>query len=423
MARLGMFCFLGRGHLDPTAALGRRLVSRGHHVTMFHLLIAQAAVRMAGLNFQAIDRLDSGTIVRQRHRREWAPPLKFLSTVSAIQSHAQHVLREGCDALRAANVDMVIADQMDLAAGTVAEFLGLPFINVSCGPPVYLDETVPAPYFGWSPASGPLASGRNRLGNSFIGMALSPVMSVLNNQRRAWGLPDIRNLNGVFSKTAIITQLPQVLEFKRPCAPQQLFYTGQFADGYVRKAVEFPWNRLNGKPLIYASMGTIRNNLPWVFQRIAHACGSFDVQLVLSLGAGAVRPADLGPLPGDPIVVEYAPQIDLIRKAALVINCAGLNTTLDCVSSGVPMVAIPVAEDQPGIAARIQHAEMGRVVPLRRLTVASLRDAIRSVLDDPRYRASARRLQLAVSKINGPETAADIIEKALSGLRTIDQPA
>ena len=55
MANIGMLAFLGRGHLDPFAALGRHLTKRGHHVTIFHLTIAQAAVAAAGVKFRAID--------------------------------------------------------------------------------------------------------------------------------------------------------------------------------------------------------------------------------------------------------------------------------------------------------------------------------------------------------------------------------
>lgn len=422
MAHFGMFCFLGRGHLDPLAALGRQLLSRSHRVTVFHLMVARAAVKAAGLEFSPIDEHESLRMSRKMPR-SWANPFGAATTVNAVEAQAQRVLREGPEALRGRAIDMVIADQMDVAAGTVAEALNIPFVNVSCGPPVYLDKMAPAPYFGWRHASGALAKLRNRAGNSIINHNLAPVLKVLNQGRRSLGLSEIRHLNDVFSRIAIITQLPEALEFKRPAAPGHLFYTGQFVDGWARKAVIFPWEKLNGKRLIYASMGTIRNNVPWVFRTIAEACASFDCQLVLSLGAGTIRPEDLGLLPGHPIVVEYAPQIELIRLSSLVINCAGLNTTLDCVSSGVPIVAIPVAEDQPGIAARIQLTQMGIVIPVQRLSVARLRRAVQRVLEEPQYAAAVRRLQSTVRSVNGPAKAADIIELALERKAPLFQTA
>jgi len=55
----------------------------------------------------------------------------------------------------------------------------------------------------------------------------------------------------------------------------------------------------------------------------------------------------LAPRLGQPLVVDYVPQRALLRRAMLTINCAGLNTTLDSLTCGVPLVAIPVGEDQP----------------------------------------------------------------------------
>ena len=384
-------------------------------MTVFHLRMARAAVESAGLQFWPLDRVDDEDISRTRTGGLGAPAFSgSFRTVDVIKRRALMVLREGPDAIQKAGVQALIADQMDLAVGTVAEHLGLPFVNVSCGPPLYLEATAPAPYFGWPHASGRVAQSRNRFGNMLLTWAARPVLRVLNEQRRLWGLKELKQLNDAFSRRAIITQLPQVLEFRRPNPPGVVFYTGPFHDGYSRKRVDFPWDQLNGKPLVYASMGTIRNDLPWVFRMIAEACGSFPLQLVMSLGAGGIRPRDLGTLPGSPIVVDYAPQLDLIRRSRFVINCAGLNTVLDCVSSGVPIVALPVAEDQPGVAARVARANIGIVLPLKKLTLRALMLSIDTILHDSTYTLSARHLQSELAGIQGLDTAADLVEERLA---------
>jgi len=88
-------------------------------------------------------------------------------------------------------------------------------------------------------------------------------------------------------------------------------------------------------------MGTIQNRVQEVFREIAEACNGLDAQLVISLGGGS-SPEQIGPMPGNPIVVQMAPQLELVKRATLVITHAGLNTALECLSAGVPMVAIPV---------------------------------------------------------------------------------
>ena len=80
----------------------------------------------------------------------------------------------------------------------------------------------------------------------------------------------------------------------------------------------------------------------------------------------------LGELPGAPVVVGYAPQLDLVRRSALTISHGGLNTALESLAWGVPMVVLPVAYDQPGVGARVEWSGVGRSIPVGRLTVDRL---------------------------------------------------
>ena len=119
-------------------------------------------------------------------------------------------------------------------------------------------------------------------------------------------------------------------------------------------------------------------------------------------------------LPRNPLVVEYAPQLELLQRASLTITHAGLNTTLESLSCGVPLVAIPITNDQPGVATRITHKGVGEVVPLDRLTVPKLQAAIRKVLSDNSYRENATKLREAIQRAGGVRRAADIVEQVVS---------
>src|ERR1019366_4421050 len=115
-------------------------------------------------------------------------------------------------------------------------------------------------------------------------------------------------------------------------------------------------------------------------------------------------------LPGDPIAVVYAPQASLLRKARLALTHAGLNTVLDALRFGVPMVAVPITYEQPAIAARVEWVGAGKALPLGRLTAARLRAAIREVLDNPAYAQQSRRMAEAIRRAGGVGEAARIIE-------------
>jgi UDP:flavonoid glycosyltransferase YjiC (YdhE family) len=108
-------------------------------------------------------------------------------------------------------------------------------------------------------------------------------------------------------------------------------------------------------------------------------------------------------LPGDPIVVPYAPQLQLLERTAVVITHAGLNTALESLSHGVPMVAIPITNEQPGVAARIGRLGAGEVIPPAKLSASQC----------------ATRLREAIAQADGLRRAADIAEQALSTQRPV----
>jgi len=111
-------------------------------------------------------------------------------------------------------------------------------------------------------------------------------------------------------------------------------------------------------------------------------------------------------------VVGYAPQLELIRHASLTISHGGLNTTLESLAQGVPVVVLPVAYDQPGVGARVEWSGVGQSILVGRLTVDRLRYAVHTVLTDPSYRERAGRLRSSIEAADGLNRAADLIEGA-----------
>ncbi|MET1085208.1 MAG: nucleotide disphospho-sugar-binding domain-containing protein, partial [Burkholderiales bacterium] len=209
-----------------------------------------------------------------------------------------------------------------------------------------------------------------------------------------------------------VSQQPAALEFPRTKLPEHVKFVGplRLPGGYP--PVPFPWERLDNRPLIYASLGTLQNRVAGTFRIIAKACRRLDAQLVISTGHG-IAPEALGDLSGRPVVVPYAPQLELLRRAALAVTHAGLNTVLDALSAGVPMVAIPVTNEQPGIAARIAWAGAGEAITLKQATPDRLCSLIRKVGQDPAYRSAAERIRDSMQSSGGAPRAAEIIERSL----------
>jgi UDP:flavonoid glycosyltransferase YjiC (YdhE family) len=145
---------------------------------------------------------------------------------------------------------------------------------------------------------------------------------------------------------------------------------------------------------------------------IASACVSLDVQLVLSHGGGLDLDG-VKQLPGTPLIVSYASQYELLQQAVLTITYAGLNTVLDSLSHGVPLAAIPITYEQPGISSLIRWTHTGEVIPLAKLNGLNLRSMLKDLLCDQSYYASARTVQTSMLQAGGVIRAADIIEQVI----------
>jgi MGT family glycosyltransferase len=334
-------------------------------------------------------------------------------TISWIQKMAAMCLREAPEAIKEAGVEALLVDQVSPEGGTVAEYLDIPFVSVCSALMLNRDTSLPPFNTPWSYSPAWWAQLRNRAGYNLLDRIGKPIRDVIAQYRREWNLLPHSNYNDTHSQLAQLSQQPAEFEFPRQDLPKVFHFTGPYHNPVSREPIPFLFEKLTGQPLIYASMGTVQNRLIGIFQDIASACQGLDAQLVISLG-GSATPESLPELSGSPLVVGYAPQLELLQKASLTITHAGLNTTLESLSNGVPMVAIPITNDQPGVGARIAWTGTGEVVPLARLSVPKLQSAIQRVLTEESYTNNASRLQDAIARAGGVHRAADIVEQVIS---------
>jgi zeaxanthin glucosyltransferase len=279
------------------------------------------------------------------------------------------------------------------------------------------EPDVPPPFSPWNYRKSAWARMRNRLGYAVSDRILAPVRGVLADYRRRWKLPAHKGSEDSYSQLAQISQQPREFDFPRKFLPSCFHYVGPLRSP-ERCKVDFPWERLDGRPLIYSSLGTLQNQKTDLFQCFVKACEGLDVQLVI---AGR-SPKSLGPLPENAIAAAYAPQVELLEKASLTLTHGGLNTVLDSLSCGVPMVLVPLTYEQPAIAARVARVGAGEILPLSDLSSHGLRTEIRKITAVDSYSVKARGIAAAIRAAGGVVRAADIIENAqepseVSGLR------
>lgn len=412
---LGLLCPELTGHLNPLTTLGRELQRRGHSVTVVARPDAERKSRGAGLGFIPIAEEESpvGTVARtsaELGRLRGLGAVRY--TAALLRDSALTVLREAPAAVASAKMDALLVDQVTPAGNTVAEILGLPFVTVCNALALNPDPALPPGMMPWKYRRGILARLRNQFGHAVLRWLAKPIVREIDLYRTQRGLPRLRQGFDDGSRLAQIAQQPSFFDYPRTTLPECFHYTGPWHDSRSGGTIPFPWEKLDHRPLIYASMGTLQNRLHEIFHTIAAACEGLPAQLVLSLGSADQKLE--GSLPGSPIVVPFAPQLALLQRASLSITHAGLNTALESLSHGLPMVALPITNDQPAVASRLEWLGVAEVVPLGKLSAPRLRRAIERVLREPRYREKAKQLQTEITRCAGLTRAADIVEQAFS---------
>lgn len=430
MAHLAIICPEDAGHLMSVGNIGVELARRGHRVTLVARREARAIAENLGLDLVPIG--DDDFRFPFPHLL-WAACWLIGAPYFAVyrhwvEWHIESAMRQLPHMLGSLCVDGMVIDQAILAGGTVAERLGLPHVTVASALPWNTEPSIPPNFTPWTNAPGRLARWRNIGAYAAWHRLLRSPLRRLNRHRRAHGLPPLRRLDDTFSRLAQISQLSPDLDFPRPSAPPHFHHIGSLAATRPENAShDFPWDWLDGRPLVYASLGTVPDGTNRkVLQRILTACAPLDAQVVLTIGkweenarASRAMPKDI---PANALVVDFAPQLELLSKATALITHAGINTVLEAITREVPMVALPRSADQPGMAARIQRAGIGLVGSFARSTPAQIRELVGRVLAEPSFRSRVRQMRGSIEAAGGVARAAAITERAIATRQPVCRP-
>jgi zeaxanthin glucosyltransferase len=412
--KIGFVCIAVPGHFNPMSEMARQLQARNHDVVLLSHPRIESAARAANLPFipfgeKEVPANNLSEILDTLSRLTGEQGLQF--TIDALAQRTKLKWQIFPKLLSANGIDALVLDDCDFYSEVVPIYLGMPYAVLSNALHFDFSGDTPLCVYDWAHLNTREARERNREGvTKFTRMLMRSNGELIAEVKKAGLQLNWENRSSLFYDRTWITQCPREFDFESDCGPRQFRYAGPFNSG-ARPEPAFPWDRLTGEPIVYASMGTIQNSNADLFRTIAAAASKKQVQLVISIG-NLLRPEQITPVPNNAIVVNNAPQLALLKKAAVCITHAGFNTALEALTEGVPQVAIPVTNDQPGVAARIAAHHTGVVEFLEELNESCLSRRLDEVLNNSMYRDNARKLQQAIAKTNGVSVAADLIEEA-----------
>jgi zeaxanthin glucosyltransferase len=418
MHHFGLICPPAASHVTGLGAIGRVLLEHGHRVTLFSIVDTRKLAEREQIAFHPIGQKAHPAGSFQKFSERIAQ-LKGLAALrfglQVAKSEIHMLLDEAPGALAGSQVSALLVDQGQPAGSTLAECLDIPFFTICNAPPVNYHPSVPPASTGWLPGSNYLVQLRNRIMHTALDLGLGPLRRQINQYRQENGLKPLASLQSTGSPWAQISQQTRDFDFPNPSLPEHFHYVGLF-HRLASSSVPFPFEQLGSQPLVYATFGTILKGSREAFYTLAKVCATLDAQLVISLG-GRGRVSDYPGLPGRSMVVEYAPQLELLKRCSLTVCHAGNNTVLESLSYGVPVLAIPVWGDQPGVAARLVRSGAGERISPERLAYEPLLKLCRRLLEQASYRERARNIAASIENAGGEVRAAQIIESVLDRIQ------
>ncbi|HKB01461.1 MAG TPA: glycosyltransferase [Gemmataceae bacterium] len=390
--RVLLFPVGSAGDVFPFVAVAKRLLARGHDVTLFGNGHFAARVARAGVPFVETEPAEMYAEA-EKNADIWRPIKSFKAlfghpAVAEAMRRQYHLIRE-----------RYVAGDTVVGGGTLAfgprvarDHLGVPLVSLHLQPAAFTSIERPAVY-----ASGGMKQWWPRwakrllfwVGDRFI---VDPIIGpVLNAFRAELGLPPVRAIltDGTHSPDRVIGLFPDWYCSPAPDWPPQTRLTGfpldDGSDGQsLAPEVEAFLNA--GPPPVVVTFGSAMRFAEPYFRSATEALGTLGRRGILLTPHADQVPADRPPGVAH---FHYVPLGQLLPRAAGLVHHGGIGTAAQGLAAGVPQLVMPLAHDQPDNADRLRRLGVGRSLHPKRFTTPNVAREL-TTLDADEVRAAGR---------------------------------
>ena len=230
----------------------------------------------------------------------------------------------------------------------------------------------------------------------------------------------------IYAQLPVLSLTPRALEFPQ-ATDKRMHYVGAMvgrrnqSSALIESALsEFhafvSRPEIAEKPLVYCSFSTFWSTST---ERIAPVLDLFrrrsDLALVMGLG-GKAGPHGLGELPDNILVLEYAPQIDILAHASVVISHGGISTINEALFHGVPLLLYSSGHvDQDGCMARVAYHKVGVAVAAMPVSAETLERSLDDLLNDSKNAeilSNVKRIQAQLHQYDQEQAALEMLNSA-----------
>jgi UDP:flavonoid glycosyltransferase YjiC (YdhE family) len=416
------------GHINPLLGVARVLISEGHNVVCLSGSALRDRIESAGAGFRALppaaDLNLNDPFATVPELKVMPPGLEWLRVATErlfieriVPQHKgmQQVLQEF-------PADVIIGD--DMMFGLLLMLLG-PRANrlpvVLCGTSFLhwcRDDGAPN-FLGLPPATTDAERTLYAaIAEEYSRAVDQPAALKLNEALAALGVgPLSQSLTLFDSMVALADAYMQLtvpgFEFPRPI-PSAVTFIGTLPI-VPNQAPLPPWaHELDGtRKVVLVTQGTVANhNFGLLVAPTLAALASEPDVLVVATAGGRPVEAIPGPIPANARLASFLPFEWLLPKVDVLVTNGGYGTVNQALSFGIPLVTAGLTEDKADVNARVAWSSAGLNLATNEPTQPALRDAVRSVLDSPRYRARAAAMAEAFRGIDTRSEILRIVEQA-----------
>jgi MGT family glycosyltransferase len=399
---IAFFNYAAHGHVNPTLPVVAELVRRGHRVT--YVVASQFADVVAATGAEVI----GYESVVPKSWNTVAIPAKItgndMAEAAVVHlSEAFAPLAEVERRLGADRPDVMVYDAFGYASGrllarkwqvpsvmTATTFV----VSETCNPYAALAASMTPP----DPDHPALAKHRD----------------LLRDTLDAHGLGGVSNeeFTGTPEERTVVFVPPEFQPGVETFDERHVFVGPCIGD----RALQGEWRRPDdGRPVVLVALGSFGYENQAAFYRDSLAAlADLPWHVVMSLG-GLVTADDLGPLPANVEARPWVPQLSVLEHASAFVSHAGMGSTMESLSFGVPPVVVPRTGEQDLVAARVAELGLGRQIAPGDLSAEGLRAAVLDLSEDTATRNRVRGLSASIAARRGPALAADAVEARAGG--------
>lgn len=161
---------------------------------------------------------------------------------------------------------------------------------------------------------------------------------------------------------------------------------------------------------VYIALGSVKiynQNLHFYRQCIKAFTGTSH-KVLMAIGNN-LDIKSLGKVPSNIFVVNYAPQLNILRHAKVFITHGGTNSVWEALLQGVPLVLFPQGGDQHLVANRVEKLNLGIWCRNPNISAHSLLHLTEKVMEDKLIQENVTRMGDAFRQAGGTALAVDKI--------------